>query len=329
MPRLLALLASASAPAAARFFAVPATVPASAHAAAALRPLPEGVCSDDAGEVRYFAFGSNLLRSKIDGRGRTEVLDCVPATAREHRLAFNLRMFPPLEPSMASIEASPGDACEGALFTLTRDGYEALWKSEGGTLDRPPYEEVQIPVHVDGRVVQAVTLRAAPWMRLTRDAPPSARYRDLIVAGAKELGLSDDYIEGLEALPVAAPSQALAAIVRAHGVVAVLVFKLSARLGAPWLRRVLVPLRSACYALLRARTTGRREESATLASRVLDVGSEVATAALLLPTAAVGALVRLALRLGGKPGWARFGPPVVPPPSQPEGATPAPRGREP
>ena len=53
---------------------------------------------------------------QIDSR----TLGCTAATARDHRLAFNMRMFPPLEPSMASIEASPGDLCEGALYTLTR-----------------------------------------------------------------------------------------------------------------------------------------------------------------------------------------------------------------
>ena len=72
--------------------------------------------------VRYFAFGSNLLRSKMDGRGKTGVLDVVPAVVRDHRLAFNMRMFPPLEPAMASIEPAAGDVCEGALYTLTQEG---------------------------------------------------------------------------------------------------------------------------------------------------------------------------------------------------------------
>ena len=80
------------------------------------RPVPASVRSSD-GKVRYFAFGSNLLRSKMDGRGKTGVIDRVPATVHDHRLAFNMRMFPPLEPAMASIEPAVGHACEGALCT--------------------------------------------------------------------------------------------------------------------------------------------------------------------------------------------------------------------
>ena len=275
------------------------------------RALPEGVSSG--GVVRYFAFGSNLLRSKMDKRGETGVIACTAGVVPDHRLAFNMRMFPPLEPSMASIEPSPGEVCEGALYTLTRDGYEALWQSEGGGMERPGYEEVSVPVSVDGTIVQAVTLRAAPWMRLRRDAPPSARYKELIVQGAVELGLSDAYVSMLSALPAASPSPALRALATAHGVVAALLLRLSAALGAPWARRVLAPVRAACYALLRAQASSRAEAqrgAARSASPTL-VGftSEAAMAAILLPTAALGASARLVLRACGREGWVRFGPP--------------------
>ena len=93
--------------------------------------------------------------------GETGVLERVPAVVRDHRLAFNLRMFPPLEPAMASIEASTGDCCEGALYTLTSQGYEELWRSEGGAMERPGYEELVVTAEAGGESVQAITLRAA------------------------------------------------------------------------------------------------------------------------------------------------------------------------
>ena len=68
------------------------------------RPLPPGVIQAD-GTVQYFAFGSNLLASKMDGRAETEVLSRVSAVVADHRLAFNMRMFPPLEPAMARRDA--------------------------------------------------------------------------------------------------------------------------------------------------------------------------------------------------------------------------------
>ena len=65
--------------------------------------------------VHYFGVGSNMLRSKIVSRGvngsSIEVLEMRPALVRGHRLAFNMRGFPPLEPAMAGIEPSPGQEC--------------------------------------------------------------------------------------------------------------------------------------------------------------------------------------------------------------------------
>ena len=263
------------------------------------RILPPEIIAAD-GNIRYFAFGSNLLSSKMAGRGDTQVVSREAAVVPDHRLSFNMRMFPPLEPAMASIDPSCGDTCEGVLYTVTPDGYEALWRSEGGAMARPGYEEVVVSAVVGGEPVQAITLRAAPWMRLRRDAPPSARYKQLIVDGAKEIGLSDSYVARLSALPAASPSAALTAIARAHGVVALLLFKLG-------LRKALVPLRAACYALLRGQSAAT--QSATLTSQVMDLTAEIATAALLLPTAALGATLRLVLKLCGKEKWVQFGPP--------------------
>jgi hypothetical protein len=62
---------------------------------------------------------------------------------------------------MASIEASTGDSCEGALYTLTPQGYEELWRSEGGAMERPGYEELVVTAEAGGESVQAITLRAA------------------------------------------------------------------------------------------------------------------------------------------------------------------------
>ena len=113
-----------------------------------------------------------------------------------------------------------------------------------------------------------------------------------------EVGLSEGYVEQLRQLRAASPSAALRAICSAHGVIAVLLFRLK-------LRNLLVPYRSACYALLRWH--GRGDEK--LWNGLTTVAAECATAALLLPTAALGACIRLLLRVGGKEKWVQFGPP--------------------
>lgn len=161
-------------------------------------------------------------------------------------------------------------------------------------MERPGYEEVVVTaVGSDGAPVQALTLRAAPWMRLRRDAIPSKRYKTIIVDGAIELGLSPAYVQRLSEQPAMAPSAALTALARAHGIVAVLAFRAKQR-------KLLAPIRSLCYALL---YTGR--------SRLGRLASECAIAFVLLPTALVGATIRLALRLMGREPIA-FGPSPAP-----------------
>ena len=156
--------------------------------------------------VHYFGVGSNMLRSKIVSRGingsSIEVLEMRPALVRGHRLAFNMRGFPPLEPGMGGIEESPSEECHGALCTMTAENYEKLWQSEGGAMPNPGYEEIVVEAEGYGlpQRVRAVALRARPHVRLRRDADPSQRYMRMLVDGAKELGLSSSYVAKLEAI---------------------------------------------------------------------------------------------------------------------------------
>ena len=97
-------------------------------------------CWTGQGTIRYFAFGSNLGEEKLRNRGpngtKIDFVTRSPAVARGHRLAFNMRMFPPLEPAMASIEPSEGEQCEGgACIEMDMASFDALWRSEGGYMD--------------------------------------------------------------------------------------------------------------------------------------------------------------------------------------------------
>ena len=276
------------------------------------RALPPSVVSERDGTVRYFAFGSNLLRSKMDGRGDTQVVACTAASVADHRLAFNMRMFPPIEPSMASIEPSPGSTCEGALYTLTREGYEALWRSEGGSMSKPGYEEivVQCTTTDDGATVDAITLRAAPWMRLACDAPPSSRYKQLIVDGAREIGLSDAYISRLAEIRAAPASPARGTGARPRR-----------RRCAPFPTQAACAARALSCRLLCCAAHRRWRWRAWRAQPTRAAGGVGAgDGALFLPTAVVGASIRALLRLIGKERWVQFGPPPSRPQSAPKDA---------
>ncbi|CAH0366743.1 unnamed protein product [Pelagomonas calceolata] len=258
-----------------------------------LRPLPASVV-DANGLVRYFAFGSNLAKSKMGSRGKNSSALAYerrwPAVAHDQRLAFNMRGFPPLEPAMAGIEPSPGQECPGCVYEMSRDAYEALWRSEGGAMKKTPYQEVVVSVRdASGRDVDAITCQVSAWAALRRDGVPSARYLGIIEEGARELGLVE-YAEALSKRPRANPSRFLRAVAGAHGVVSLTLYRRN-------LSHLLAPLRSACFVLTYG---GRRPWLRAL--------SEALTAAVLLPTAAVGSVIRLYRSARGLPPIV-FGPP--------------------
>jgi len=257
------------------------------HAAAAIttstttittmRPLPASVI-DANGLVRYFAFGSNLASSKMGSRGKDSSAVSYerrwPAVALNQRLAFNMRGFPPLEPAMAGIEPSQGQECPGCVYEMSREAYEALWRSEGGSMKPTPYQEVVVTVSdASGQDVDAITCKVSAWAALKSDAVPSARYLGIIEEGARELGLVK-YADELSKRPRVDPSRLLRVVAGAHGVVSITLYRRN-------LNYLLTPLRSACFLL----TYGGRH-------RLLRALSEALTVAVLLPTAAVGSVVR-------------------------------------
>ena len=154
----------------------------------------------------YFGVASNMLKSKLLGRGinntKIDIISFVPGVAKNHRLAFNMKGFVPLEPAMGGCEPCENMECHGALCEVTAENYEKIWKSEGGGQKRPGYEEIVVDVYPYGKTeaVKAVTLRAADFTRLRTDASPSRRYMDIIIAGAKELNLDKEYIKKLESV---------------------------------------------------------------------------------------------------------------------------------
>jgi len=111
--------------------------------------------------VFNFAFGSNLNAEKRQSRGvnGTGIVsrNVFPAVVKGFRLAFNLPMFPPVEPGMAALaKAREGeeDSCHGLLLELTNAEYQKMWASEGGLAARPPYEETVVEATTyDGRSV--------------------------------------------------------------------------------------------------------------------------------------------------------------------------------
>jgi hypothetical protein len=135
----------------------PTTARPAAQGSGAQQRPPEAL----ADTVFNFAFGSNLNAEKRQSRGvnGTGIVSrsVLPAVVKGFRLAFNLPMFPPVEPGMAALaKAREGedDSCHGLLLELTNAEYQKMWASEGGLAARPPYEETVVEATTyDGRSV--------------------------------------------------------------------------------------------------------------------------------------------------------------------------------
>ena len=59
--------------------------------------------------------------------GGIKLLAAEPGYVSDHRLAFNVLCLPPVEPSMASMEAEAGSLTHGLLVALERGEYEELY----------------------------------------------------------------------------------------------------------------------------------------------------------------------------------------------------------
>jgi hypothetical protein len=170
----------------------------------------------------YFGLGSNMSRTKLENRSvdgsKIHAESFEPAIVPNHRLSFNMRGFPPVEPGMGSIEpcsesatkpllAYEKDECHGALVLLTAENYSKVMASEGVSpnVTNPGYEEVvvmAVPYDTSKPPVQAVALRARSHIRLAFDPSPSARYMKILREGAAELNLKPCYQEYLNKYPV-------------------------------------------------------------------------------------------------------------------------------
>jgi hypothetical protein len=272
--------------------------------------------------VFYFAVGSNLLQSKLANRSSNSTISFLsfePASVEGHRLAFNLRGFPPLEPGMGGIEPCAAATIHGALVCLPRAEYEKVWRSEGGGSKNPGYEEYVVTARpyatssAASPEVQAIAFRARPHVRLPRDASPSRRYLNILLEGARELKLDPAYQLYLEQVspprpplhasgprpppslpppslppPPQIPTQNPSRILRSMSLTSFFFTGILFRLQLSYL------IKPVTYLLWRVYAPAS-------SSRARLLLSEAASALVLLPTFALGLGVRLLLKLTGKP----------------------------
>jgi len=146
----------------------------------------------------YFAYGSNLCRAIFVERRGLRPLDARRARLDGHRLTFDLPVGPG-ERGVANLAVDPTAATWGVCYLLDPEACDHLDRTEG--VHRGYYRRLDVSVITDGGArLPAFAYQGAASVPGRK---PSARYLGLLLAGAREHRLPEEWIRHLEGLELA------------------------------------------------------------------------------------------------------------------------------
>eukprot|EP00096_Caligus_rogercresseyi_P013002 TRINITY_DN5671_c0_g1_i1.p1 TRINITY_DN5671_c0_g1~~TRINITY_DN5671_c0_g1_i1.p1 ORF type:complete len:175 (+),score=43.80 TRINITY_DN5671_c0_g1_i1:44-568(+) len=152
------------------------------------------------GHFHYFAFGSNMLTSRI--RISNPSANYVGnAALKGYTLDFNYHSKK-WRGAVATIREDPRKEVWGILWALHDEDLKSLDKQEG--VADSIYQRLSINVRLEGsdENVEAYTyqLTEKSIQAGNGDKRPSGVYKGVILGGAKEHGLMESYLKDLEAI---------------------------------------------------------------------------------------------------------------------------------
>ncbi len=155
----------------------------------------------------YFAYASNLDPDQMQSRCPGAIVVGL-AALRDHRLVFPLYSNS-WGGGVSSFQPAHGDTVWGLLFEVSEEHIRALDVFEGyrGPGDQHNvYDRDQVTVELvrsdDGSIPRRV--RASAYVaRPSNPSPPSRRYLDTILRGARHHRLPEEYIAKLTTVAVA------------------------------------------------------------------------------------------------------------------------------
>lgn len=141
----------------------------------------------------YFAYGSNMERFQLK-RLCPKAKFVAAATLPDYELSF-FGNAPMWGGGIAHIRERPGKTVEGVVWEISEADRKVLDEYEGyPTLYL--HKEIQVRSRAGKTITAVAYIMANPSHEMT----PSKRYKQLLISGAEEHGLSDEYIETLEAI---------------------------------------------------------------------------------------------------------------------------------
>ncbi len=151
-------------------------------------PVPASIS-----EMVYFAYGSNMERVQMK-RLCQKARFVAAAVLPDHELVFSgsSRMW---GGGIANIRDMPGKKVEGVVWEISEAERKVLDEYEG-------YPDLYVSKGVQVRTTSGKVLTAFAYMMANpgREMPPSKPYKRLLISGAEEHGLSDEYVAFLESI---------------------------------------------------------------------------------------------------------------------------------
>ncbi|XP_055067568.2 gamma-glutamylcyclotransferase [Misgurnus anguillicaudatus] len=144
----------------------------------------------------YFAYGSNLLKERLQLRNPSAIVYCV-AKLKDYKLAFGNHKGQASQRwhgGVATIEHSPGDEVWGVVWRMNISDLESLDSQESVKMGM--YSPMDVSVSTSDQDLSCRTY----IMNSCVYAPPSPQYLEVIVMGAEQNGLPEDYKEKLRAI---------------------------------------------------------------------------------------------------------------------------------
>lgn len=152
-----------------------------------------GLLQGDASQMLYFAYGSNMERVLLK-RLCPKAKFVTAAALSDHELTFSGNS-PMWGGGIASTRERPGHQIEGVVWEISEAERKALDEYEGF-----PGLYLRKEIQVRTRSGKVITAFAYLMENPGREMPPSKRYKQLLISGAEEHGLSEEYIAFLESI---------------------------------------------------------------------------------------------------------------------------------
>jgi len=153
--------------------------------------------------VWLFGFGSNMDIDVVTKKKGCPVIEHVGAICKGYRMCFNMPGMNMCEPWFAnSVKGSESDEIHGIALCMTEESCKKMDGQEG--VGGGGYQKIVVDLETyDGRKIKSFMY----FIEKGEEGNPSARYLNILVKGAKEAGLKEDYITQLANHPVFVPSE--------------------------------------------------------------------------------------------------------------------------